>query len=335
MNKKILLGLGAALLLVSATGCGKVAKLENGQDAVVTFTNENVNAISINDLYEELKGSYGASVLVSMIDTKILDNEYETDSTEKAQIESQISTWLSTFGSESALLQQTSSYFGATTMEELREYLSLQYKRNLAAQDYAKEKVTESELKNYYDQKVFGDMKLKHILISVNSTTGATDDEKAAAEETALNTAKEVIQKLNDGGDFAELAKEYSTDNATKDNGGELDYVTYTDSMDENFIEAAKNLEVSKYTVEAVKSTYGYHIIYKEEQKDKPSLEEVTDTIKEKIATSNLNDDSTLSTKALIDIREKYGIKFEDEKLGNSYDILMQNTLNADNNSNS
>ena len=51
--KKILISILTVLLLV--TSCGKVPKLENGQEAVVTMDGKN---ISVDDLYKELKEDY-------------------------------------------------------------------------------------------------------------------------------------------------------------------------------------------------------------------------------------------------------------------------------------
>lgn len=333
MNKKILLGLSATLMLVMATGCGKVAKLDNGQDAVVTFSDESVGSISVNELYEKLRDTYGASILVDMVDRKILEQKYPTDDAETSQIEAQIASWTSAVGSESAMLQQTASAFGAATMEDLKSYLSLQYKRDLWYKDYAKEQVTDQERQNYYDQQVFGEMKLRHILIRSTVSTSASDEEKAAAEEEAYNKAVDLIKQLDEGASFEDLAKNNSEDTATATDGGDLGYVTWTDNMDENFIDAAKNLEVGKYTETPVKSSYGYHIILKEEQKDKESIDSIKDTITERVAKDNLADDSTLSTKALKALRENYGIHFEDDRLENSYEIYMQNLLNSSNSS--
>ena len=65
---KKILACGIIVLLLS-TGCGKVAKLENGQDAVVNLSN---GAISVDNLYEEVKNKYALGVLLDMIDRQIL-----------------------------------------------------------------------------------------------------------------------------------------------------------------------------------------------------------------------------------------------------------------------
>lgn len=59
MKKKIVLAMALTLLL---TGCGKVPKLENGKDAVVSF--KNGDKISVDDLYTQMKDKYALSILV-------------------------------------------------------------------------------------------------------------------------------------------------------------------------------------------------------------------------------------------------------------------------------
>ena len=58
-------------------------------------------------------------------------------------------------------------------------------------------------------------------------------------------TAFEVINKLNNGEDFAELAAEYSIDNQTKDNGGELGYFGRGEMVKE-FEDAVFALEINE-----------------------------------------------------------------------------------------
>ena len=58
-------------------------------------------------------------------------------------------------------------------------------------------------------------------------------------------TAKEVDQKLKDGGDFAELAEEYSKDPSNANNGGELGYFGKGEMVPE-FEEAVFAMEVDE-----------------------------------------------------------------------------------------
>ena len=99
--------------------------------------------------------------------------------------------------------------------------------------------------------------------------------------------------------------------------------------MDENFIEAVKDLENNEYTKEPVKTQYGYHIILKVDQKEKPELDDVKDTIKETLANNKLNNDSTLHYETLIDIREENNIKWNDDELEKQYNELMDQLLKA------
>ena len=79
MKKKIVCLMLGLLLL---TGCGKVSKLENGQDAVVSF--KNGDKISVDDLYNELKEKYALSTLLNMIDRKVLEETFP-DNIEKSK----------------------------------------------------------------------------------------------------------------------------------------------------------------------------------------------------------------------------------------------------------
>ena len=72
MKKKILIAL---LILGCTAGCGKVPKLSNGKEAVVSFEDTKIS-ISADDLYNEIKEKYALSSLIDMIDNSILLKEY-------------------------------------------------------------------------------------------------------------------------------------------------------------------------------------------------------------------------------------------------------------------
>lgn len=321
MKRNTIRFIGASMaVLLLVTGCGKVPKLENGKDSVVTLKD---SSISVDDLYTEMKDRYALSVLLDMIDTEILNKKYVDDKEIKESIEDQINLYIKQYGGESTLLQVLQKS-GIYSIEDFRTILKLSYKRDKATEDYAKSLVTDKEIEEYFDENYFGDISAKHILISPKSDENATDAEKATAEEEALKTAKEVITKLNNGEDWDSLAKEYSSDESNKDNGGKLDDFNHGTMVSE-FEEAAKKLEVGKYTTEPVKTKYGYHIIFKVDQKEKPQLKTVKDEIIDTLATEKQSNDTSISVKALDTLRSDYKVEIQDDTLKSQYETYIKN----------
>lgn len=321
--KKIILSMLVMLLLL--TGCGKVPVLSNGEEAVLSLDE---GAISVDELYQEMKNRYALSVLIDMMDEKILDKKYpETDeevnyvNNKVSQVRSYYDYFYNTqYSSYEVFIQ---SQYGVSTDNELKGLFALDYKRNQAVEDYAKSIVTNSEINKYYEEKTVGNIEASHILITADYSDNATDDEKAAAEQKALDTAKEIIAKLNNGEDFATLAKEYSKDGSAS-NGGAVGEFNRGDMVDE-FFEAALKLKVGEYTKEPVKSEFGYHIILKTNQKEKPALDTVKEEIIEILAEEKVSDDANLSYKALIQLREDSGMTIEDKDLKKQYENYVYN----------
>lgn len=85
-------------------------------------------------------------------------------------------------------------------------------------------------------------------------------------EEEALD----VIAQLENGADFATLAKDCSTDVGSAANGGELGYFALngdtTSKMVIEFSDAVRAQEVGTYSNEPVQSQFGYHIILVEDK---------------------------------------------------------------------
>jgi len=111
-------------------------------------------------------------------------------------------------------------------------------------------------------------------------------------------TALTVIEKLNNGGDFAALAQEYSQDTGSAVNGGDLGWFG-TGAMVPEFETAAFALEkTGDYTTAPVKSDFGYHIIQLIASQDRPLNADQYDAAKNKVFTDWL-------TAA----REEYGVE--------------------------
>ena len=316
MKKKIFFVLACVFLLA---GCNNV-KLTNGENAVVTFTE---GGISSDELYNSLKESYGAERLMNLIDSKLLNEKYETTTEEKSYINQTVKSTKEAAKKVNADFNLYLPYcYGLKNESEFRDYLSLNYKRSLWAKEYAEETVTEKQIKEYYETEVVGDIDASHILITVDTKDGATEEEKKSAEQKAYDKAKEIIEKLKKGEDFSKLAKEYSNDSTTASKGGALGKINTGDYADEVF-EALKNLKDGSYSTSPVKSSYGYHIVYRTSQDKKAELDDnLTKEIKTTIG-KEIVAESGFSVKALKALREKNNMKFEDTTLEKEFEKLI------------
>lgn len=320
--KKKLICILAVLLLV--TSCGKVPKLKNGDEAVVTMKDGD---ISVEELYSEMKEKYALDMLITKIDTAILNNVYKTDDEEKNYIDKQLETikyyYETYYKSQYKSFQEYLTQNGVESEDELKENIRLTYKRNKAVKDYVKSIITNKEIEKYYDEEIFGDISASHILIKPEYDDNASDEEKKEAEKKALKEAKEVIAKLKKGEDFAELAKEYSDDSSNSKSGGKLADFNHG-QMVEAFEDAAKELKVGSYTTTPVKTEFGYHIILKTAQKDKPALKEVKDDIISDLTDEKLKDDSTLEVTALVELRKKHKVEIQDKDIKKLYEAYVE-----------
>lgn len=316
MKKKIIT-MACAIMLLS--GCGKIPTLENGEQIIAELDGRN---ITVTELYESLKEKYGADSLINMIDEWIANQEYATtDEILKyvdEQFESAKKYYESYYGTDFETILKEN---GIESEKAYKEYILLGYKQNLIIEDYAKTLVDEKDIKKYYDENVYGKINASHILISPKVTDDMNDDEKANAEKEAYDKAVSIINKLNNGEDFATLAKENSDDTVSAVNGGKLDAFDNNSGFVEEFFDAAVKLENGKYSKEPVKSTFGYHIIYKESTEEKPSYDDKKEEIVKLLANDIINTDTTnsISYKALINIREKYNLNIVDSDIDSIY----------------
>lgn len=314
MKKKLLLGLVTVLLI---TGC-KDVKLSNGENAIVTF---NEGGISSDDLYKELKNTYGAEKLVDLVDNYLLNKLYEKNDEENSYVNQSVKSIKNAAKEAGADLNlYLTYYYGLSDEDALRNYLRLSYKRDKWISDYAKETVTEKQINEYYEGYVYGDVEASQILITIDAKSDDNEDAKKAAEEKALNTAKDIIAKLKKGEDFSTLAKEYSKDASTANNGGSLGKVNSDDVSSEVF-DALISMKDNTYSLIPVKSSYGYHILFRKSQDAKPSLESVKDDVISKVAETNKKADG-FSVKALTALREKYEMKIIDTDLEKAFNEL-------------
>lgn len=328
MKKKIIV-LGVCTLMVC--GCGKtIPTLEDGSEAVVKF--ENGTMISIQDLYNDLKNNYALESLMNLIDKKILEDKYK-DSMDSANeyADTTMKSLKENYGDD--LLSAIQMYTSYQTIDAYRNYVYINYLQNQAVEDYAKMQITDKEMKNYYEKNIYGDVLVNHILVTSNVSDDASDEDKTKAENEAKEKINTIIAKLKESNNiketFTNLAKEYSEDTSTKEEGGSLGYIN-NGTLSSNYDEIIKNalkLKDGEFSTEVITTELGYHVIYREASKEKASFEDVQDSIRETLATELMGKDTAIGTKALQELRKSYGMDIIDSEIKSQYATYIQNAL--------
>lgn len=334
MKKKVLI-LGVCSLLLC--GCGKIPTLSNGDEAVVTFKDGDM--ISANDFYEEIKNSFGLDTLLNMIDKYIFESEFPDEMENgEAYAKAAIDQLRTNYETEEELLQAL-QYYGYQTVVAYQNFVYISYMQNVAIEAYVRNNITEEELQDYYDNDVYPDMTISHILITPDVTDDMSDEEKKEAENTAKEQIENIIDELNEAKDngediestFAKLAKEYSEDDDTKDDGGNLGEINIG-SLDSNYdelIKAANSLKDGEYSTEVITTELGYHVILKTATGEKASYDDSVDSMKDAITEDKLNNDQSLMVDAIRYYRELYELDIVDSELDNQYSIYMNNLINT------
>lgn len=314
MKKKLLIISLCSMLLI-CSGCKKEVKLKDGKEVVASVKGKDITA---EELFDELKENYGSTVLVNMIDEFIVSKEIKDDKEAeeyaKAQVESMKSQYESSGYDWNAVLTQ----YGYSSDKDLIKDYANDHKKTLVAKKYVEKDITDEEINEYYEKEIYGNYTVKHILISPETKDDMSDEEKEEAEKKALEKAKEVVKKLDDGEKWADLVKEYSDDKGSVEDEGLIKDFTKGDVVDE-FFEATLKLKDDEYTKEPVESTYGYHIILKVSNTKKPSLKDSKEKILDAISENKLNNDQNLYKNTWKKVRESYNLDITDSTIEKGY----------------
>ncbi|MFS0614129.1 peptidylprolyl isomerase [Lederbergia ruris] len=224
--------------------------------------------ITKDELHEQLMDNYGDQTLDAMINDKIVDMEIKKEkvSVSDDEIKKEMDKYIEQSGGEeafnSALQQQ--GLQKKDVKKDIVRFLSIQKILEPRIE------ITDDEIKEYFENNKASfdqeeQVEASHILVK---------DEK---------TANEVKKKLDDGEDFAKLAKEYSKDEANAESGGELGFFG-KGKMVKEFEDKAFSMKVDEIS-DPVKTEHGYHIIKVTDKKEakEAKLADHKDEIKEQL----------------------------------------------------
>ncbi|PEX78190.1 peptidylprolyl isomerase PrsA [Bacillus cereus] len=250
-----------------------------------------VGNVTEKELSKELRQKYGESTLFQMVLSKALLDKYKVSDEEATkQVEEAKDKMGDNFNS-------TLERIGLKNEDELKEKL----KPEIAFEKAIKATVTEKDVKDNYKPEI----KVSHILVK---------DEK---------TAKEVKEKVNNGEDFAALAKQYSEDTGSKEQGGEIEGFAPGQTVKE-FEEAAYKLDAGQVS-EPVKTSYGYHIIKVTDKKELKPFDEVKGEIRKDIEQQRLQDTTgKWKQQVVTDLLKDADIKVNDKEFKNTFEFLEE-----------
>ena len=310
-------GLLLGLLIMFIFMPDRIATLKDGTQPIATISGKNITA---DELYEDMKSQYPINVLLDKIDNIILTKKYKEDDTMKDKVNSNAEYYLNMYKQyykditdENELLEK----MGFASYDKYLEYLKLDYRKTKYTEEYIKDNLTDDEIQKYYDENVFGDINCQHVLVKVKSDDSSAE---GLSDDEAKKLAEEIIKKINDGTSWEDIQKEYK-DKVTYE---DLGYQSWDASLETNFLTAIKDMDENSFSKEPVKTSYGYHVIYKLDQKKAPKLNKVKDTIIEKLISSKKSEDQNISYKALINLRKENKLEFSDTVMKEKYETYCK-----------
>lgn len=252
---KIIIFLIAAFLVIkigSYIRAGSVVAVVNGEK------------ITRKELDRRLENIYGQSVLERMIEEKLVIQEGRKQKikVKEEEITQKVEDLMRRFPSKEKFeeLMRESNM----TMKDLKEQIAT----GIVLEKLVDRIIPEQEVKDYFEQnkeffKRKEQIRARHILLK--------NEEEA----------KEVLQKIRKGEDFAKLAQEKSADEGTKQKGGDLGYFSRGRMVPE-FEKVAFSLNPGEVS-DIVKTGYGYHIIKVEDKLPEriPTYEEAKKEVRE------------------------------------------------------
>lgn len=230
----------------------------NGLVTQYAFQNK-INISKQPELFQQL----GQKFLQSLVEQKLilLKADEDTIKADEERVEQSLKQQTDYMIQQAGSTEKLEEYYSAPLYKikkDLRKEIENQIRIGmLREKKFGKVNITRKEVEKFFTSyrdslpKPKNSVDISHILLQVTPS--------AQSAEISLSKIKAIQEKLQNGADFAELARQYSEDPGSARNGGDLGFVS-RGSFVKEFEEAAFALEPNEIS-EIVQSQFGFHII--------------------------------------------------------------------------
>ncbi|AOM14389.1 peptidylprolyl isomerase [Bacillus thuringiensis] len=268
--------------MVACVACGHT----NATDTVVT---SNIGNITKAELSSNLKEQFGKLATYQMMANKVLLHKYPISDKE-------MDTKIEEIKKQSnKTLLELAQQLGLASENKLKEQLKVQ----AALEKAVKESVTEKDIKDQYKS----DIKIKKIIV---------DKEEVA---------NEIVAKLKNGGDFAEVIKSYPNVSSSKQQDNDIGWIP-PGTLPVELEKAVYQLKVGEYS-SPLKVNNGYAIIQMIEQKELPPFDQAKEDIRKKLEVKRLQDQQW-QQQFFKDLFKQVDIKITDKDLKDTFKEFLK-----------
>lgn len=217
-NKQELPGISGGLVL---SVCSETITVDQVVSPVIKILNEEVGTNDYGQ-FRQQAGPIVGQLIRSKITDVLLYNEAKRDAPEQIDeyldkaVETEVNRFIADYEGNAVKAQEAIGEMGFNDWQEFRDY----HKKLILTQNYIQEKITDEipvthgELLNYYNANKAGRFewkgRVKFSLIDISVDKVEPVDPGTPAEQAAFDRAAELVQRIRQGEDFAELAKEHS-----------------------------------------------------------------------------------------------------------------------------
>lgn len=295
------------LALAIVLGTGLLSGCTNaGEKTAVSYKG---GTISEQEVMDSLKKMQGAdSAVQQLIVYQVFEDKYGDDVSTK-EIDSQYDQTKKQLGDSFDSQLKSAGYTEQTFKDSIKQSLAFQegLKKHI--------KLTDEDLKTAWES--------FHPEVEAQIIQVASEDD-----------AKDVKKAADKGDDFSKLAKDKSTDNTTKEDGGKVKFDSTTTTVPAEVKEAAfklKDGQVSDVITSTNASTYNteYYVVKMVKNQNKGNdMDKYKKELKE-IATDTKLSDSTFQNKVIGEVLKDANVKIKDKDFENVLSTFTSDSSTA------